>query len=349
MLSWRTRTTYLALAALSSFRLAAAAPPVLPDTPEFRERFESRSSSDRLVVHTPRELTLPREWLRERAGRALIRLEEESGLCAGAPIDVVFAGSEEIFHWVTGGLVPEWGTGAALSEQRLIVVQYSDQPERLPSELERVLMHEFSHVLLSALQTPAPRWFDEGHAMFRSQQPDPSTLLTLARAAVFDRLIPLPALADSFPTSIALARLAYAQSYDAVRCIEEWWGHNAVEWLLSDLAAGMSFDQAMMRATGHSPAVFGALWAQRVRARYGLLDALGGGTLLWALLALVALLGAVGRRMRLRRRRQRMDDSDPLDEPSPGRSDYGPSGRPPSEPSPRTDGRFLEGGGTPEG
>ncbi|MAE69815.1 MAG: hypothetical protein CME06_05035 [Gemmatimonadetes bacterium] len=326
--------------------LRAIAGPIAPGSAAFEERFESQAAHP-ISVHTPKEVVLPVEWLIERAQGSFARLVEETGIGVEGGIDVVFAGSDENFRWVTGGLVPEWGTGAALSARRLIVIQYSDQYERQPAELDRVLTHEFAHVLLGSIESNVPRWFDEGHAMFRSQQPDPSMLLTLARAAVFDRLLPLPALADSFPESLASARLAYVESFDAVRSIEEWWGENALRWMLADLVAGSPFDEAMIRTTGHSPAVYSALWRERVRERYGLLDALGGGTLLWALVALVALLGAVGRRIRLKRRRDRMDD-DALDGAPAGRSDCGSSGSSRSEPPP-TNGRLPRGDEGPEG
>ncbi len=341
----RRRAVFPAIA-LSLASFCAAAGPIAPGSAAFEERFESQVAP-LMRVHTPREMVLPVEWLIERAQGSLARLVEESGLNTEGGIDVVFAGSDELFQWVTGGLVPEWGTGAALSARRLIVIQYSDQYERQPAELDRVLTHEFAHVLLGSIDATVPRWFDEGHAMFRSQQPDPSMLLTLARAAVFDRLLPLPALADSFPESLGFARLAYVESYDAVRGIEEWWGDNALKWMLADLAAGSSFDEALIRTTGLSPAVYAALWRERVRERYGLLDAFGGGTLLWALVALGALVGAVGRRVRLKRRRDAMDD-DALDGTPAGRSDCGSSGPSRSEPPP-TNGRLPRGDESPEG
>lgn len=318
------RQIFLLLTVLILGLNRAGADPAFPGTEAFAERFESRSAG-LLSVHTPRENQLPAVWLLRRSGAALESLTAEMGIDPGGPIEVVFAGDERTFQWVTGGLVPEWGAGAALPSRRLVVVAYSGVHQRTPAELDRILRHEFAHVLLGSLETRIPRWFDEGHAMFRSQAPSREMYLALARAAVLDRLLPLPAIADSFPTSHGLAQLAYAESYDVIRSIQERHGAKALPWILSDLTKGSSFDDAILRGTGLTPAIFAAYWREEVRERYSLLDAFGDSALLWVAAALLVIVGAVYKRVRMVRRRNRMAD-DELDGPWMGRADYGPSG-----------------------
>ncbi len=309
---WSSRFLYFLAAMgvqLLLTALAFAGPPVLPGSSDFAEQFAAHTEGD-LTVYTPRDRVLPVVWLQRRAESVLLSLSNEMGVDPGGAMDVVFAGDEEVFQWVTGGLVPEWGTGAALPGRRLVIIAYSNVRERTPEELDRVLRHEFAHVLLGSLQVPIPRWFDEGHAMFRSQLPSPDMHLALSRAALFDRLLPLPALADSFPASEPLARLAYAESYDAIRWIEERYGPQALPWILSDLAVGRTFPDALERGTGLTPALFAAVWKGEVRSRFNLIDVLGESGVLWALVGVVLVVGAILKRARGARRSALWEDDD---------------------------------------
>jgi hypothetical protein len=281
--------------------LPLAASPILPGNRKFEERFVSHSAGA-LTIYSPRDQVLPDVWLQRRAESALLQLSREMGVDPGGPIDVVFAGDGDTFRWVTGGLVPEWGAGAAMSDRRLVIIAFANVRERTPEELDRVLRHEFAHVLLGSLHAAIPRWFDEGHAMFRSQLPSAEMHLALSRAALLDRLLPLPAIADSFPTAEPLARLAYAESYDAIRWIEERYGPRALPWILNDLVAGRPFAEALERGTRLTPALFAAIWRGEVRKRFSVLDALGESGLLWAAVALILIVGATLKRSREARR-----------------------------------------------
>ena len=113
-------------------------------------------------------------------------------------------------------------------------------------ELERVLVHEFTHALIhSVAPRGVPTWLHEGLAV--SFEPDGGAWADtqLARS---DSRLPLTRLAGSFaPLSAAEARLAYAQSAGIVGALFTQGGAAAVGAVLQDLARGDPFAAAFER------------------------------------------------------------------------------------------------------
>lgn len=137
---------------------------------------------------------------------------------------------------------PEWAAGAYDGRIRVPVRGALDE-ER---ELERVLIHEFTHALVQAVAPRGvPVWLHEGVAMAfepgGSDWADRQLTRTPAR-------LPLARLADSFQSlSTDEARLAYAQSGSIVAVLFERGGAAAVGAVLQDIARGDGFAVAFER------------------------------------------------------------------------------------------------------
>jgi hypothetical protein len=113
-------------------------------------------------------------------------------------------------------------------------------------ELERVLAHEFTHALVQSIAPRGvPTWLNEGLAVLFEPTGDAWATAQLAGA---ERRVPLAQLAGGFDgLSGADARLAYAQSAEAVRALVDHGGAAAVAAMVQDIAAGHSFEAAFER------------------------------------------------------------------------------------------------------
>ncbi|HEY4220197.1 MAG TPA: hypothetical protein VGO62_02625 [Myxococcota bacterium] len=142
--------------------------------------------------------------------------------------------------------LPEWAAGAAVPEERRIVVAITARKEH--QDRERILLHELAHVGVreAAAGKPVPRWLDEGVARTIAGEAGASDDMdALARARIGDRLFPLAALVDGFPARGDLAALAYAESGRAAAAIGP-----AVPAVLHELGRGLAIDDALLAASG---------------------------------------------------------------------------------------------------
>lgn len=169
-----------------------------------------------------------------RIGTALYTFPER-------PITVVLY-TEQQFRDVTRS--PQWAAAAFDGRIRVPMRGALERSE----ELERVLAHEFTHALV---QTIAPRgvptWLNEGLAvMFEPAGRDWSEQ-TLSRVS---GRIPLQRLANGFGSlADTEARVAYAESADAVRQLFDQSGSTAIVALLQDIARGRPFAEAFAERT----------------------------------------------------------------------------------------------------
>ena len=149
------------------------------------------------------------------------------------PITVVLY-TQEQFRDITQS--PQWAAAAYDGRIRLPV----GGADANPGELERVIVHEFTHALV---QTLAPRgvpmWLHEGLAVMF--EPNGEAWIDEQLSGTSNRL-PLERLAGSFgDLSGDDARLAYAQSAGIVRALFESGGPLAIGTVLQDIARGDTF------------------------------------------------------------------------------------------------------------
>jgi tetratricopeptide (TPR) repeat protein len=138
---------------------------------------------------------------------------------------------------------PQWAAGAYDGRIRVPVRGAS---EAAVGELERVLVHEFTHALVQAVAPRGvPVWLHEGLAV--GFEPSGSGWADDALARSASRL-PLSRLAGSFGRlSTDEARLAYAQSAAIVAALFERGSAAAVGAVLQDIARGDPFAVAFER------------------------------------------------------------------------------------------------------
>ena len=191
----------------------------------------------------PAEAVLAAEAI-EVLDRAYWRIGQVLGTFPVDPIPVVLYTSEQ-FRDITRS--PSWAAGAYDGTIRVPMRGALDNP----TELDRVLAHEFTHALIRTLAARnVPTWLNEGLAA-ALEQPD----LTWAARAVGEGAgrISLSALQSGFGRfSAAEAQFAYATSALAARRLLDEAGGFAVANLLRDLGRGEDFEAAFLHRANRS-------------------------------------------------------------------------------------------------
>ncbi len=231
-------------------------------------------------------------------------------------IHVLATSTQREFLQVTRGMIPDWGAAIAIPNERLIILALN-----APGiALEEIVPHEISHVLLGVLsqQGRVPRWFDEGLAMYLAGEWTMYNSIRLARGALGGGLIPLPQIDDVLTFHQDRAWLAYAESFAAVRWLEESIGRNQLGRLLRSLDS-MTFEEALAVNNNIRTSTFEEDWLARARRRYALVG-LADDVWIWSIIIPgLFFLALVTRRWRNKRTyvRWQIEDDDDNDDEDP--------------------------------
>ena len=192
----------------------------------------------------------------ESLNRAYWRVGQLLGIYPASPVAVVLYTTEQ-FRDITRS--PVWAAAAFDGIIRVPMRGALDKGE----ELDRVLAHEFAHVLIRTMTSrPIPTWLNEGLAA-AVETGDISWAAARIRHA--PRPMPLAALAGSFSRlSGSEAELAYASSAMAVRRLLDTAGGIAVANLLRDLGEGADLERAFARRMPWTLPDFGATLGQPI-------------------------------------------------------------------------------------
>ena len=186
----------------------------------------------------------------------------------------------------------EWLVGQAYPEvAACLVVIPTDQ--RSAQEMERVIPHEISHLLLGTLAAAPPYWLDEGLATDNEGVRDPNGESMLAAAAIRNQLIPLKQLCSSFPEDPQKAALAYAQSRSFVVFIRERYGLDGLQDLIRTFHRVNDCEIGVQEALGLSLTTLETQWKSSLPQRRSLVSILaanGAWIVLWLGTLIVTLL-----------------------------------------------------------
>jgi hypothetical protein len=164
------------------------------------------------------------------------------------PVHVVVAGE----HSELARNLPGWVAGYARGDRDAIVVfpsRVSSYPDR---NLETLLRHELTHVLVwrATHGHPVPRWFDEGLATVAAREWGLEDRARFALAVVGTRARNTADLDRGFAGSSRDATRSYALSAAFMRYLMGRFGPDAPPRLLAQIGAGRSFDEAFVDVTG---------------------------------------------------------------------------------------------------
>jgi hypothetical protein len=201
--------------------------------------------------------------LMETATSTLDRLQAETGFEQIDPVKIyIYENTGDMRAALRSNSV-EWVGGQAVPSLGLIIGAIA--PDRL-DEVGRIVPHELSHqVLHQATENPyggVPLWFDEGLAVYNQEAVDdyfPDIIDTAARS---DTLVPLEALAASFPTDPDRALLSYAQSHSVVAYIIDTYGTEKLSELVAAFREATPVDEALPQVLGVTVDELDAAWRE---------------------------------------------------------------------------------------
>lgn len=224
--------------------------------------------------------------------------------------------------------LPSWMAGAAIPARQFIIVRVA--PGQTPNNLEPLLAHELTHVILKA-DYPAhdswPLWFQEGLAMRESRTEGVREYVLLSAAALFDRMLPLESLSVSFPAAESEARLAYAQSASFLAFLDAQSGRGRFAILMRELRAH-GFEDAFRVAYRARIGAAEGQWLQWVNRRFAWVPAVTSDTALWLLITLLFLVAIVVRRRRSRLMRERWEQEEEQQDEAAGEAEEERGDRP---------------------
>ena len=217
------------------------------------------------------------EALRPVVAEALEHIDEELRIGQLDSTDLYLAANRQVFHTLTGGRIPEWGSGCAFPARGQIYVHLEQ------SDLRQTVVHELAHIALYqvAQQAPLPRWFNEGLSMWLAREWEFRQSLDLSLSVMFDRTHSLAEVEELLAYPEVEARRAYSESLSAVLFLQELGGRLIWAEVLRETAATGSFELALVETVGMTRGEFSDVWRQHVRDEFNPLSLLAEFSVIW--------------------------------------------------------------------
>ncbi|MEK7273771.1 MAG: peptidase MA family metallohydrolase [Candidatus Desantisbacteria bacterium] len=235
------------------------------------------------------------------------------GYTLNSPVSIIIAPSRQVFENLSG-ITEEWAVGMADKTNRIVILS----PRRFggKSEIERLLRHEYTHILLhrAAKGHFLPRWLNEGLAMHYESDvwriPDD---IRLTKAFFTHSLLPLDLLSWYFPSNREKAALAYSQSLDVVTYIIEEYGYESLKQLIREIAIGHDIDTAMLNSLGIDTHSLETEWYKSLSKRYNWFYCLNSMAILWASLPIICIIAYIRKTIQGKRKKRQWEIEDGMD------------------------------------
>ena len=191
------------------------------------------------------------------------------GVTETEPVDFFVYANRDDFYGALGPGAHENVAGTAYAYIRTLLGLIP--PNQIDDSLIAVrIPHEFVHLVFdTASSNPyhgAPRWLNEGLAVYQSEGYGGDDRGAVERAARSGTLIPLDGLTGQFPNGDDFF-LAYSESVAAVDYMVRTHGSDALVTLINSYAEGRTDDEAFTDALGLDMTDFGEAWFKDVDAK----------------------------------------------------------------------------------
>jgi hypothetical protein len=205
---------------------------------------------------------------------------------------------------------PGYAVGVAYPDSGIILLTLSAPETWERPDIDRVLVHELSHVAVHRAVDgqPLPRWFSEGLAIFQARENSIERIQTLWTNSVAGNVVPLASLDDRFPRAPHRVNGAYAQSADIVRFLREGeGGERDFRQLIRAIRQGMPFEEAVQDSYHEPLSSLELRWHESLEERFHALPLFASGTGLWSLIAGLLVFATMRNRRRKKRRLAEME------------------------------------------
>lgn len=195
---------------------------------------------------------------------------------------------------------PTYASGVAYRGLQLVLISMLEPRGAEAVDLPEVFRHELAHVALeeAAAGHHVPVWFNEGLAISLSGENRYDRLQLLVKSTLAGQLLPLSELDRSFPADHAAVGIAYAESADFVRFLDQKADHARFVSMVSRVHDGDAFDRALADAYGSDLRKLEFQWRSQVEHRYSIWPLLAGGSLIWGVVMVVLVLAYAKKKRR---------------------------------------------------
>lgn len=195
---------------------------------------------------------------------------------------------------------PEYASGVAYHGLHLVLLSMLQPRGAEAVDLDEVFRHELAHVALEdAVQGKhVPVWFNEGLAIWLSDELAMARTKTLWNATLSGTLIPLAELDRHFPHDNFEVSIAYAESADFMRFLMRKSDRLRFTAMIERVREGQPFERAIAEAYGSELRRLEFEWRGDLERRFSVIPVLTGGGLIWGILVGVLVLAYVRRRRR---------------------------------------------------
>lgn len=246
----------------------------------------------------------------QEAEQDLVRILSLMGLDDVDPMEVrVARNTQEMAAVKPGSPPPQWATGLALRPDRIILVSLTAPDGAHPTDASKIFLHEVVHVVEwdATGGRALPIWFSEGLAIHLSGEFSFARNKVLLSASLRGDLLPLSRLSARYPGDGAEVNVAYAQSADIVKFLDEAYGPGFIARLLSRVRRGDDFQFSLESLAGRSLGQIQDEWMAQLNVWYRWVPSLTGGATLWVLIAFILIGVYIRRRKQVRQTLERWE------------------------------------------
>jgi hypothetical protein len=242
------------------------------------------------------------------------QVTDEIGYSIGRKIDIWFCETRKEFERTVNAPIQDWAAGCAYPLQARIVLLDPALSEDRRIDLARIVEHEITHVVFGLYVREnlknVPRWFNEGVAMYVSDDWGYSNYWTILTGTLGNNIIPLFNISEDFPESAYQARLAYAESCNIIMFMVKRYGNDALKGCIRELAKGRPFDEALASATGVNIDWLESRWMKELKKRYKWYYLLSSSIILWGGAILILSIGLIRRKVKNQRTIKEWEEED---------------------------------------
>ena len=243
--------------------------------------------------------------------QAYTRIAEDLDIRLHEPIDVFLCPSQQIYDRLTANSLPEWSAAVAVPARNLIVLKSFEEQKSLRTST----IHELTHIMLHTVvdSMAIPRWFDEGLAVYYSDDKTLAARNQVSRALTSESIIPLDEIGNVLSFDQHKAQLAYQESYLTIVFIIREFGRSGLQKLIRAMKTSGSMDKALQQAFGMDMEGLEAAWYRFIRQKRRWNIFIDFEIFIWILILLLFLIGFVAIRLRNRHTLKRWEIEDEYD------------------------------------
>jgi hypothetical protein len=226
-------------------------------------------------------------------------------------VDIYLARSSEEYEEFSQPTVPEWSSGVAYTQSRIIILKPGSYYD--PVRYRETLYHEIAHMYIMEVSSNGrlPVWLNEGLSMYLSEKSlSWQESIAIGNAISTNNLVDLEAIDNVLRFYQAKAEIAYIQSFLAIQFLVSKIGEKAVVTMVKDFSSDMTTDEVFEKHLGYSFFEFEIEWYDDLKSRYRWTTWLQFENLLWFLFILIIFLAFFMKKLRNRRILKQWEDED---------------------------------------